>query len=324
MHKGVHATQYRKTARMTTKIESESEFYTGSPLRGDPQVPSRNGTLSSELLGNLDMPELPLEDNRLTGERNVLEVLKWTNRFGWLSSRMLAPLVWPRASQSWSMARRTLKKMLADKLVIVRALPQGGDVYLLSVKGARLLRDAEGVQAKGGQSLATGNALHRACGNWHLIAQVQAGQEVWTEHEIASGLAPVHSLNGKVFDGLVVHSDGMVTAVEIEHSWKNRSRRQAIVDVATRHLGKDTMTRLGVDASGQELYLARLSVVCTTVDSLRSMSASFQEAHRMRIATESCLASVDVSILPVSPSLVPGESAAGNLWWDVIGPHRLD
>jgi len=219
------------------------------------------------------------------------------------------------------MARRTLKKMLTDKLVLVRALPQGGDVYLLSVKGARLLQDATGVQAKGGQSLATGNAIHRGCGNWHLISHVQAGLEIWTEHEIASGLAPVHTLSGKVFDGLVVHADGLITAVEVENAWKNRSRRQSVVEIATRHLGRETMTRIGVDATGQELHLARLSVVCTSVDALRSMAASFEEAHRMLTATEMCLASVDVSVLPVSPSLVPGETAAGNLWWDVMQPH---
>lgn len=286
-------------------------------------MPNRASKLPSELLGHLDTPDASPGDNRLTGERNVLDVLRWCSRFGWLSSRMLAALVWPTASQSWSMARRTLKKMLTDKLVIVRALPQGGDVYLLSVKGARLLQDATGVQAKGGQSLATGNTIHRACGNWHLISQVQAGLEIWTEHEIASGLAPVHTVNGKMFDGMVVFPDGLVSACEVENAWKNRSRRQAVLEIATRHLGRDKLTRVGVDATGQELHLARLSLVCTSVDALRSMAASFKEAHRMLTANEMCLASVDVSVLPVSPSLVPGEPVTGNLWWDVMQPHLL-
>ena len=252
-----------------------------------------------------------------------MDVLRWLRRFGWLTSPMLAALVWPSASQSWPMARRTLKKLLADKLVLVRALPQGGDVYLLSVKGARLLQDATGVQAKSGQSLAIGNAVHRACGNWHLIAQVQAGLGIWTEHEIATGVAPIHALNGKVFDALVLHDGGLITAVEIENAWKNRSRRQAVVAVATRHLGLDRMTQIGIDSQGQELHLARLAVVCTSEDALRSMASSFQEAHRMLTASEMCLAAVDVYVLPVTPSLVPGESVAGNLWWDVIQPHTL-
>ena len=276
-----------------------------------------------EMQGNLDTLEPTQEDKRLTGERNVLDALLWVSRFGWLTSRMLAALMWPTASQSWPLARRMLKKLLADKLILVRALPQGGDLYLLSVKGARLLQDAIGAKAKSGQSLATGNALHRACGNWHLIAQVQKGLDIWTEHEIASGHAPVHALNGKVFDGLVVHEDGLITACEIENSWKNRSRRQSVVDVATRHLGKDNLTRIGVDGKGQELYLARMAIVSVTVDAMRCMAGSFQEAYRLLKATEMCLASVDVSVLPVSPSLVPGESATGNMWWDIIQPHAL-
>jgi hypothetical protein len=308
---------------MTNNIPNESQVLYGSTLRVDPQPPLEATALQAELQGTLDNLEPAPEDKRLTGERNVSDVLMWLHRFGWLSSRMIAALVWPAASQSWPMARRTLKKMLADKLVLARALPQGGDVYLLSVKGARLLQDAAGVQAKGGQSLATGNAVHRACGNWYLIGQVQAGLRIWTEHEIASGLAPIHTVNGKLFDGLVVHDDGLITACEIENAWKNRSRRQAVVEVATRHLGRDKMTPIGRDSMGRALYLARLSIVCTTVDALRSMAASFQEAHRMLTATEMCLAAVDVSVLPVSPGLVPGEAVAGNLWWDVLQPHAL-
>jgi hypothetical protein len=305
---------------MTSNTGLNVEFYTGSTLRVDPEQSGKGFALASELVGNSQNIEPP-EDKRLTGERNTFDVLMWLHRFGWLTSRMLAALVWPMASQSWPMARRTLKKMLADKLVLVRALPQGGDVYLLSVKGARLLHEATGAPAKGGQSLPTGNTIHRACGTWHLIAQVQAGLGIWTEHEIASGMAPVQSVNGKLFDGLTVHDGGLVSACEVENAWKNRARRQSVVEVATRHLGRDTLTRIGVDLNGQELYLARLNIVATSVDALRSMTASFQEAHRMLIASEACLSCVDVAVVPVSPSLVPGESAAGNLWWDVMQPH---
>lgn len=307
---------------MTPDTRNNTEFLYGSPPSGDPQQPL-SSPLQAELIGALEPLEPAQEDNRLTGERLTFEVLTWLHRFGWLTSRMLAALVWPTASQSWPMARRKLKKLLADKLVLVRALPQGGDVYLLSVKGARLLQEATGAPAKSGQTLPTGNTIHRACGNWYLIAQVQAGLGVWTEHEIASGVAPVHTVNGKLFDGLVVHDGGLMTACEVENAWKNRSRRHAVVDVARRHLGKDGMTRIGVDAQGQELYLARLAVVAASTDALRSMAASFQEAYRLQLASEMCLACVDVAIQPVSPSLVPGEVALGNLWWDVMQPHSL-
>lgn len=288
----------------------------GSTLRVDAADPLAD--LCAQLAGGGFAPELPPEDKRLTGERNTFEVLTWLHRFGWLTSRMVAALVWPTASQSWPMARRTLKKLLTDKLVLVRALPQGGDLYLLSVKGARLLKDTTGADASTGQSLATGNAVHRACGNWYLIGQVQAGLGIWTEHEIASGRAPVQTVNGKQADGYVVHDDGQLTWLEVENSWKNRPRRDAVVSLATRHLGKDQLTEVGPG-----LHLARLAVVATGVDALRSMAASFQEAHRLLIASEMALACVDVAVLPISPSLVPGEMTTGNLWWDVMQPHAV-
>ena len=279
--------------------------------------------LRADLVGNIDTPESVPQDKRLTGERQTQALLVWLHRFGWLTSRMVAALVFPTASQSWPLARRLLKKLLTDKLILVRALPQGGDVYLLSVKGARLLNETTGTKAQSGQSLAIGNAQHRACGNWYLIAQVQTGLAIWTEHEIASARAPLQTLNGKMPDALVVHDGGLITWVEIENSWKNRQRRQSVVDLATRHLGQGKLSPVGRDANDSELYFARLAVVATGVDSLRSMAATFQESHRLLIASEACLASVDVAVLPVSSSLVAGEISTGNLWCDVMQPHSL-
>ncbi len=312
-----------------TRTINHGELPSPAPETLSPSIPSAPcldsaGALASihaDLVGGRENIDKLPEDRRLTGERNTFDVLMWLHRFGWLTSRMIAALVWPTASQSWPMARRTLKKLLADKLVLVRALPQGGDLYLLSVKGARLLRDSTGVDASTGQGLATGNSTHRACGNWYLITQVQAGLGIWTEHEIASGRAPVQALNGKVFDGLVVHEGGLVSALEVENTFKNRARREAVTGIATRHLGRDEMTRIGTDAQGVELYLARLAVVATNVDALRSMASSFQEAYRLHIVSELALACVDVAVLPISPSLVPGEAATGNLWWDIMQPY---
>jgi hypothetical protein len=284
--------------------------------------------LRADLIGNVDAPEPVPADKRLTGEKHIQTTLMWLHRFSWLTSRMLAALTFSTASQSWPLARRLLKKMLADKLILVRPLPQGGDAYLLSAKGARLLNETTGVNASSGQNLAIANAQHRACGNWYLISQLQAGLEVFTEHEIASGRAPFQTVNGKQFDAAVVHAledngTRLVSVCEIEHASKNRQRRQAICDSATRHLGRNTLTRLGTDATGADLYLARLVIVATGVDSLRSMVATFLEAHRLLIASEACLASVDVAVLPVSPSLVAGEITTGNLWWDVVRPYSL-
>lgn len=270
----------------------------------------------AELVGAVVPPATP-EDKRITGERNTLTVLNWLHRFGWLTSRMLAALVWPKAAEGLTMTRRTLKRLQEDKLILCRGVSQGVSVYLLSVKGARFLNDATGTEATSGQSLATGNAIHRACSNWYLIEQLQEGLSVLTEHEIASARKTVHVFEGKQPDGLVLHDGGLATWLEVENAWKNRSRRQAVVDLATRHLGRERLTAL--DAA-ESLYLARLAVVATGADALRHMAASFMASHRLNIAGEGCLAAVDVSILPVSPSLAPSERYSGNLWWDVVAP----
>lgn len=307
----------------TTGTDSENDQLDlfRSALADATQTPAFE-MLRADLVGNIDTPDAVPQDKRLTGERQTQAVLLWLHRFGWLTSRMVAALVFPTASQSWPLARRLLKKLLADKLILVRALPQGGDVYLLSVKGARLLKESTGFAASSGQSLAIGNAQHRACGTWFLIGQLQAGQDIFTEHEIASGRAPIQTLNGKMPDALVVHDGGLVTWVEVENSWKNRARRQSVVDLATRHLGRDKLTQVGKDANGSDLYLARLAVVATGPDSLRCMAATFQESYRLQIASATCLGDVDVAVLPVSASLVCGEITTGNLWWDVVQPHE--
>ena len=45
-----------------------------------------------------DEGTVPL-DKRLVQERNRTAVLHWLWRFGWLTSRMLAALVWPEAAR---------------------------------------------------------------------------------------------------------------------------------------------------------------------------------------------------------------------------------
>lgn len=150
---------------------------------------------------------LPL-DKRLVGERNRTAVLSWVTRFGWLTSRMVAALVWADAAQSLTMARRTLKGLCDEKLLVARSLSKGGAAYVMSARGARLLQESAGIDAKSGHALAIGNPLHRACSNWYLIQALQRGLSVVTEHEIASGRGPCRVLHGKVADGLVIADDG--------------------------------------------------------------------------------------------------------------------
>jgi hypothetical protein len=263
---------------------------------------------------DIELAQQPL-DKRIIGERNRIGVCRFIFRFGWLSSRMVASLVFEHASQAWPLARRCLKSMLEDGLVMRRTIPQGGaEVYLLTAKGARFLNEQEGLDASSGQGLTLGNPMHRACSNWYLINAINNGWSVITEHEISTDRSPVRVLDGKQVDGILL-GDGEAVAIECENAWKATKSRNAVVNFCARHLDQDKMTFITPDHP-----LRQMTLVCTNMDALRHMAASFQQAYRERRITEGQLQMVNVSVLPISRSLVSGEQVDGNLWADVMLP----
>jgi hypothetical protein len=265
-----------------------------------------------------DTPPMPL-DKRVVGERNRTDVLSWLGRFGWLTSRMVAALVWPDAAQAQVMARRTIKALADEKLIIARPLPNGASAYLLSAKGARLLNEQTGVAAESGNALALGNPVHRACSNWFLIRAVQQGYSIVTEHEIASERGPCRVIKGKQADGLVIADGGACIWLECEHSAKSRPERHKTVALVQECFDSDQQVEI---APG--FWLARLVVVATNEQALRSMAASFMDAHRNGQVRDSQVAEVDVCLLPISKSLVPGDAVDGNLWWQILVPALAD
>lgn len=254
-------------------------------------------------------------DKRLVGERNRTDVLTWLARFGWLTARMVTALVWADAAQGQAMARRTLKALADDKLIITRPLPKGGAAYLLSAKGAKLLHEQTGMSAESGNALALGNPVHRACSNWYLIRALQRGLSIVTEHEIATERGPCRVLKGKQADGLVIADDGATVWLECENSAKSRPERHKTVALAHDCLGGERQVEI---ATG--MWLARIAVVATNEQALRWMAASFRDANRTGHLLDSQVADVDVCLLPVSESLVPGDPVDGNMWWDVLVP----
>lgn len=254
------------------------------------------------------------QDKRLIGEQNTLAILTFLHRFGWLTSRMIAALVWPTAKQAPAMARRTMKAMADQKLIIKRALSEGGDCYVLSAAGARMLNEKEGIAAKSGTSLQLGNPVHRACSNWYLIEQMLQGNRGWTEYEIQTGRAPVANVGGKVPDGLVERPFGLVW-VEVENAWKNRSERAAIVRFCQRCL----LTGGEMAEIAPDYYLFRVAVVSATVDALRSMAQSLADAQARGDLSDTQAGDIELVHLPVDKSLVAGAARHG-LLADVIGP----
>lgn len=254
-------------------------------------------------------------DKRIIGEMNRLKICRFIFRFGWLTSRMVAALAFEHASQAWPMARRTLKSMLDDGTLIKRPIPQSGvDAYLLSARGARFLSAHDGVDASSGQSLALGNPVHRACSNWYLINAIHQKFGVFTEHEIATDRAPVKILDGKQADGILL-GQGEAVWLECENAFKNVPSRQSIVSHCEKYLDQETMTMIAPDYP-----LRQMTIVATNLDALRHVAASFQKALRNQTIREAQLQLVNVCVLPVSRSLVPGEQVDGNLWFDVMLP----
>jgi hypothetical protein len=254
-------------------------------------------------------------DKRIIGEMNRLKICRFIFKFGWLTSRMVAALVFEHASQAWPMARRTLKSMLDDGTLIKRPIPQSGvDAYLLSAKGARFLSTHDGVDANSGQSLALGNPIHRACSNWYLINALQQKWEVFTEHEIATDKSPVRVLDGKTADGILL-GEGEAIWLECENAFKNVQSRQTIVSHCAKYLDRETMVMVTPDCP-----LRQMTIVATNPDALRHIKASFHSAFRGQTIREAQLQLVNVCLLPVSRSLVPGDQVDGNLWFDLMEP----
>ncbi len=250
-------------------------------------------------------------DKRLVGERNRLQLLDYLNRFGWLTSKMVAPLIWPEGSQALAMARRLLKSMLDDKLILRRELPGGVDCYTLSASGARALTEATGAAATSGASMQLGNVLHRACSNWYLIAHLAAGNAVWTEHEIQTERSPLRIVDGKVPDGLIETPEGLLW-VEVENAWKARQERAKVTRFSVNHLPRDTQLSL----LAPQQHLLRVVIVGTTQAALDAMVRSFSQLHQAGELTDAQAGNVDLVLLPVDKSLNAGKMQTGNLYWD--------
>lgn len=244
-------------------------------------------------------------DKRIAGEQNTLAILTFIHRFGWLTSRMLAALVWPTAKQAPAMARRAVRALAEQKLLLKRALPEGGDCYTLSAAGARWLNEREGVTAKSGTSLQLGNPVHRACSNWYLISRLLAGDAIWTEYEIQTGRAPVANVSGKVPDGLIDTPFGLIW-VEVENAWKSRAERSKVVGFCQRCLfNGEQMAELA-----PHYFLFRVAIVSATMEALRSMAHSLADAHAAGDLSDTLAGDIELVHLPVDKSLVAGTRQA--------------
>lgn len=256
-------------------------------------------------------------DKRIIGEQNKLAILVNLHRFGWMTGRMLAALIWPTANQAAAMARRTTKVLVDEKLVLRRALPDGGECFALSAAGARRLIVEAGINAVSGKPLPLGNPVHRACANWYAIRQMLNGHKVvWTEHEIQCGRAPLVSIDGKTPDVMLETEFGLVW-VEVENAWKSKAERIKILNFSIANLATGEEKKKLVP----DTYLFRVHIVGTNPDSLRAMWRTYDEAFKRKLINETQASNIEFALLPVDKSLIAGEEKSGNLLYDGLLPY---
>lgn len=187
---------------------------------------------------------------------NDRDGLDWVQRFGWLRTHELGPLLWPNNSTARQQADRLARSWLKRKLVLARELPErAGRALVLASAGIRLLAE-EGIEAVSGKDI--GEMIP---GSWHpplkynrkllakwlppltwrhdllaagvLVELSRKGYEIFPEAHIrrhAGALA-------KVPDGLA-RKDGIVMWLEVEAARKTgkpmRELADALCAVATR------------------------------------------------------------------------------------------
>lgn len=183
-------------------------------------------------------------DGRLVAEQNQQAVLHWLHRFGGLTTRQLARLVWPGKAAGQRMAQRTIGRLERQGLVLQRVLFTGGKIYVLSEGGARLLRElgTPGVSARGHRDLSFRKPMHRMIANDFLIeihnkiVQNDAqNSKIWTEFEIQRRLAPYPTVairkQLKIPDSMIQQGNNMAW-IEVENAYKSPREIGRVIETA--------------------------------------------------------------------------------------------
>lgn len=185
-----------------------------------------------------------IPDGRLVAEQNQQAVLNWLHRFGGLTTRQLARLVWPGKSAGQRMAQRTIGRLERQGLVLERSLFTGGKIYVLAEGGARLLRElgTPNVSVRGQRDLQFRKPMHRMISNDFLIdwrnQQISQGVTkpgIWTEYEVQRGLAPYPTVainkKLKIPDG-IIQRDNRVIWIEVENTYKSPKEIGRVIETA--------------------------------------------------------------------------------------------
>lgn len=176
-------------------------------------------------------------DGRKVADQNELSVLKAVRHFGHLRRPEIATAVWPSSSNksAYSMAIRTIRRMLDKGQLLVKVNSLGGESLVLASKGVARLRE-EDILAQEGYELAFNGPqfFHRTLGTNYLLERARKGDSIFGEFALLKGWAPidkdyVRDRFKKIPDGLICYSgksagiaDGSNVAdwVEVESAFK--------------------------------------------------------------------------------------------------------
>lgn len=221
-------------------------------------------------------------DGRLIARARDTQVCKALHRFGWLSTRLVAALLWQRwafrpsapphmepaqpTASAVRMAQRTLRRLHVARMVIKGQGPDGSVIYALSEGGARMLREA-GAAAISGKDLvrrfSPSYYRHRCIANEIAISGILQGFRASTEREIAQGLwlGGAAGVAGKRPD-VLLRSGNQVWWVEVERSRKTAKEYKALLAWMGRVL-QDKGRRDDSRLLGPGQVWGRVTFICT-------------------------------------------------------------
>jgi hypothetical protein len=174
-------------------------------------------------------------DGRVVAEQQMLNTLAALARFGHLRTEELRHILWPASSakDGRQMASRLLRRMATDGLVLGRTNLLGGQSYVLTAAGARVIKARTGLPARDGydiQGVCGPQFWHRTLATSFLLQSFEYPVELdrlWGEYAIGKGMAPVG--RGELRDRFLKLPDGLARIhgpqtslawIEVESSFK--------------------------------------------------------------------------------------------------------
>lgn len=174
--------------------------------------------------------------------QNDVTGLAWVNRFGWIRTTELGPLLWPQNASARHQADRLVRRWLERGLVLARELPEGAGRALVLAQGGVDLLSEHDVRAASGKDIGKVVRWHPPK-IWHpdwlppktwrhdllaaglLVELHRQGWTVYPEREIRQRGGWL----AKVPDGLAVKGSE-VAWLEVERAHKTGKQGRELID----------------------------------------------------------------------------------------------